>query len=303
MRQGQTYPSVSRAAGALAASLHSADGTPPLVAYTSGLTKSLGPHSHTDALRVVKPRPIVSVSAGRGLDGISVNSIINRAKEHLPSVDLLKEGEKQNYFRTNTQATISILLYEFASGTGEESRSFDERHAIVRSIMKLESTDLAVEDFYSENRGAFKHTAVPIQYGYQFSPTANPLTWRRAVLSHKGAIWSIVSSKDYLKFFLGGVVYHMKIEGNWINILVTDAKGRSSWYYHAGAVWNRARNVARNPKSPYNQLLTTTKQKYSFRIPLEEHRLFNWKQKLDHALEDYARGAERELRRIYKVYP
>jgi hypothetical protein len=252
---------------------------------------------------VGKQRPIVL--AGRGLDEMdtnSVNSIIDFAKARLPSVDRLKEGEKQNYFRTNTQATISILLYEFASGTGKASRSFDMRHDIVRSIMKLRSTDLAVQDFYSKNRGASKHTARPTKYGYPFSPTANPLTWKRAVKEHGAAFRAIRANNDYLHLFLGGVGYRMKIEGSWINILVTDAKGRSSWYLHAGALFNRAKNVARNAKSSYNQPLTTIKQKYSFRIPLEEHRLFTLKQRMEHALEGTLRDAERAVHGIYGIY-
>ena len=50
--------------------------------------------------------------------------IITYAKTLCPDVDVIGEKQKQEYFKTDAEKTVGILLYEFATGTGLSERTF-----------------------------------------------------------------------------------------------------------------------------------------------------------------------------------
>lgn len=275
----------------MAAGLHSLDNTRPPARSASGLAKTLQAHNsllycQPDAVRVKGHRPMLGPPTGAGTDftdARNIEAIVGFAKLNLWSVDSLKEGQKQQHFLRSTRATLAILLYEFATGTGPTDRTFNEGHAIVKSLRKAPSTEMALDFFYEENKGLGSRAALQREYPYQFSPALSLEAVVKSVFAHERAIRSITTELDFLQLFLGGIVYQLRPSGGLIDITVSDAKGRSTWYLHAGAVWDRARNVARNPAHHFPQPLATINQSYHFQVALEEHRLITTEQWINNA--------------------
>lgn len=291
LQQGQSCPSIQRSSGAFAAGLHSLDNTRPPARSASGLAKTLQAHNpllycQPDALRVERSLPVLGPPSRAYVDFTDArnsDAIVYFAKLNLWAVASLHEGWKQQYFLRSTRATLAILLYEFATGTGPTDRAFGEEHAIVKSLREVPSTQMALKFFYDENKGLGSRGAQPKTYGYQFSPNLSLSGVINSYFAHKRAVTSILTELDFLQLFLGGIVYQLRPAGGLIDITVSDAKGRSTWYLHAGAIWNRARNVARNPTHHYPQPLATINQSYQFQIAVEEHRLFTTEQWMNNA--------------------
>lgn len=193
------------------------------------------------------------------------------AKKMLSGVENLTEKEKENIFHEDTQGTIAILLYEFASGEGEQERIFDNQDAITKDIMKLDFIQYAIDDFYENNLG--RTDLQSTKYPYQFSPNFSLYAVLNSSLQHGKAGYEILSNGDWLRLFLGGTTVHVKPEEDNLIVSVDDSKSRNSWYYHLGV--GIAQSTSRDSNG--NKPLTTTRQTYigSQRIDWDKLRTWN----------------------------
>ena len=211
------------------------------------------------------------ISLSTIIDHLSVDVLKFIAKSLLPGVEDLVEEEKENIFLENTRGTIAILLYEFATGEGEEDRTFNEQDAITKDIMKMDFVQYAIEDFYEKNLG--RDDLVATKYSYPFSPNFSLYGILNSALQHEKAGYEILSNGDWLRLFLGGTTVHVKPDQGNLTISIGDSKSRNSWYYHIGI--GVARNTRRD--SLGNEPLTTTTQIYNSSRSVDMHKLREWK--------------------------
>ena len=211
------------------------------------------------------------ISLSMIIDHLSVDVLKFIAKSLLPGVEDLVEEEKENIFLENTRGTIAILLYEFATGEGEEDRTFNEQDAITKDIMKMDFVQYAIEDFYEKNLG--RDDLVATKYSYPFSPNFSLYGILNSALQHEKAGYEILSNGDWLRLFLGGTTVHVKPDQGNLTISIGDSKSRNSWYYHIGI--GVARNTSRD--SLGNEPLTTTTQIYNSSRSVDMHKLREWK--------------------------
>ncbi len=81
----------------------------------------------------------------------------------------LSESQKQNDFKTSASKTTAILMAEFATGTGEEVRVFnDGEHALAEDLKWSFSSNRAITEFMKSD--AYKNGNIKFYYYASFSP-------------------------------------------------------------------------------------------------------------------------------------
>ena len=215
------------------------------------------------------------------IEEIAKNMLIQKAEKMYAGVSTLTQAQKGALFRTNSKATIAILLYEFATGTGQETTIFDETKygtfAIVEELKSLDFIKEAETYYYDQNRNNFYGQLPTRTFPYEFSPTGNPLrlfNLPKSIPEHIKACAEIYKQDNYLRLFLGGTVVTMDANdeggGGDITFSVTDGKNRNSLFLHASQFSKIAVNV---PRSEGNLPLSTTKQKYIFTFKLDKSKV------------------------------
>lgn len=214
-------------------------------------------------LEGARPSPLAGMMRTR--DEEAVRLLIDYAKSRLESVDKLNEQEKQDYFLADSTATIAILLYEFATGTGLQYRQFDQKHAITASLKSSRITQDILESFALSNANQTDITqlvATPADKleGYAFSPDQTKNLFE-SLGKHIHAAQAIGLGND-LYLFLGGVSYRVDVDvpKESLRILIRDAKTARSLFLHAVESRDRI-NFQETP-------LGTTNQDYVFSVPI-----------------------------------
>ena len=212
------------------------------------------------------------------IEEIAKNMLIQKAEKMYAGVSTLTQAQKGALFRTNSKATIAILLYEFATGTGQETTIFDETKygtfAIVEELKSLDFIKEAEQRFYQDNYNGFYGQLKTVPFPYEFSPNSSPLrlfNLPKSIPEHIKACAEIFNEDNYLRLFLGGTVVYMSATddegGDDIIFNVADGKNRNSLFLHASQFSKIAVNV---PRSQGNLPLSTTKQQYIFTIKLDK---------------------------------
>ncbi|MGH2667488.1 RHS repeat domain-containing protein, partial [Flavobacterium sp.] len=193
------------------------------------------------------------------VDALATKSLVEFAKKIYPDVDKASEEIKQQQFKTNPNNSVAILLYEFATGTGKDTRTFnlggDKAFAntfLEGRVAKEVATkflEKAGEMSYSEfKKGGMK-------YGLEFSP------------DHAGLLDSVEKHVDsnLPQFFVGGanVVVTASDNPNKVNVTISNPTSRSSLLLHIGE--NYPRNEGNNNEKP----LSTIQQQFTFEMEID----------------------------------
>lgn len=132
----------------------------------------------------------------------------------------LTESQKQQDFINSAPNTTAILMMEFATGTGEQKRAFNEGHAITNEIKWGLSSRRAIgvlkEKIASGEAVEGQWLNNPIHI--QVSPDQD-VSWGQSFTYHLEPIFTGQNSA----FFRGGMEYNFKIVGKTIHVKVTDA--------------------------------------------------------------------------------
>jgi RHS repeat-associated protein len=250
-----------------------------LYQYAKGNPLILNDKKGMQSIDVAEMAKEIKKEGDKTAEQLAIAVFSKLAEKLMPGVSKLTEDQKKQIFKTNTEGTIGILLFEFLTGTGkpEGQREFTEEHAITRDLMKMDMAQDAIERFYSKNRGKSVSETTEKQYSYQFSPSINPLSWGSSYWQHVKAIIEAVQG-DWLRFFLGGITFTMTPKNGILYITATDPKTRNSFFLHAGFVWSIAKDVNRDPKNP--QPLSSTEQTYKSQQKIDPERLKPWYQKV-----------------------
>jgi len=202
------------------------------------------------------------------LDKATSKALKETAGFYAKGIDLskLSEEDKQGYFKKDELITIGILLYEFATGTGLETRNFDfGEHPFATSFMKGRILEEIVKEFteklqkqgYDFNSlGDTKTETITLE----FSPDIggwNPESWKESYRKHKDSNPS--------QFFVGGASARVSIKDQNLIIQVYNSTSRKSLYLHLPFVENYKRTPGKK-----NKILSTIKQNINATFKLEK---------------------------------
>ncbi|MBO6515756.1 MAG: hypothetical protein JJ975_04315 [Bacteroidia bacterium] len=105
--------------------------------------------------------------------------------------NLTSERGKQNIMQEHSVATIGVILYEFATGSGPSSRYFDETSLFTQQVKQSPGIEWMVSKYAAQyNSDSLVHISRDLnQYNvrYQFSPMLVPVrtnTWLFSIQEH-----------------------------------------------------------------------------------------------------------------------
>jgi acetylornithine deacetylase/succinyl-diaminopimelate desuccinylase-like protein len=196
------------------------------------------------------------------IDIVAAADLVGKAMLFAEGKDLSKltEKEKQKYFETDELTTIGILLFEFATGTGKESRTFIYgKHAFATSFLSGRVLQEAAEKFVTQlvNQGYNFNTlndTEEFKVSLEFSPTKNPSSWLESLGKHLNSNWS--------QLFVGGARANVSIKDQNMMIQVDNETSRRSYFLHL-PVQNYKRVSGKK-----NKLLSTIKQHINGSFPI-----------------------------------
>ncbi len=176
----------------------------------------------------------------------------------------LTESDKEKYFEQDNLVTIGILLHEFATGTGKETREFIYgKHPFATTYC----SGRILEELYVESMTEllnigydFKNlpdTKKDIEVTLEFSPKKSPKTWSESLRKH--------FNSNLSQFFVGGSTAKVSIKNQNLMMQVYNETSRRSYYLHLPFVNNYKRKAGSK-----NKPLSTIKQYINASIKLEK---------------------------------
>jgi len=171
------------------------------------------------------------------------------------------ETFKQQTFNESGKAGVGILLYEFANGTGPDTREFNYSGDMVAKMFAGQVSEDIKADFLKiiNKRNLsfekFSNEGISIPSSYGFSP--GHTTFLDSFSKH-------IKAND-VQFFIGGsnLEYFPAIETGYINVVLSNSTSRNSLLLHIGD--NYARDGS---NSGINRPLSTIKQVFWFKLKI-----------------------------------
>jgi len=164
----------------------------------------------------------------------------------------MTESTKQLIFKSSEIETIGVLLWEFATGTGRDSRTFKYgKHPFASMYFSGRIIEELNEKLSKQLRNSGYKKGDDFDFeriGLEFSPTLNPASWGKSLVKHKNSNLS--------QFFVGGAVADVKIYNNNLIIIITNETSRNSLMGHIPKNYNRD-----GTNKGHNKPLSTIKQK------------------------------------------
>lgn len=177
-----------------------------------------------------------------------------------PGVENANEATKQTQFKTNPKNSVGILLYEFATGTGKDNRTFNygKNGSFANSFLQGRVLNEVQTDFAGKMSGmtASEFAKNGVKFGLEFSP------------DHAGIQESIEKHMDsnLPQFFVGGanVSVSASDDENWVNVSITNPTSRGSLLLHKGE------NYPRDGKDGgIEKPLSTITQTFTFKMKVD----------------------------------
>lgn len=162
-------------------------------------------------------------------DEIAVNALVKTAERICPGVGKFTDSNKEILFKKSYEATIAILLYEFAKGEGPEIRNFDyHEHKFAQALLK----DRMIKEIMEETLKLLRQTnydfvnrpdSKDLKLDLEFSPTS--LTY---------AIEGIDKHLDsnLAQIFVGGTFALVRIKNKKLEGYIYNKTGRNSLMLH-----------------------------------------------------------------------
>ncbi len=209
-----------------------------------------------------------SKSDQNSIDKVASKALQGTAKLYLggENASNLTEKQKQRIFEKDELGTIGILLHEFATGTGPETRKFVVgKHAFATSYTSGRILEEIIEEFSAKLRGqgydfnALGDTGVK-RVDLEFSPDIkgwNPGSWMESAGKH--------ADSNHAQFFIGGSTAKVSIKDQNLMIQVYNETSRKSLFLHLPFVKNYKRTSGQK-----NKPLSTIKQYINASFPLQK---------------------------------
>jgi RHS repeat-associated protein len=164
-------------------------------------------------------------------------SLMVTAKLYFDDKDVSKlfEAEKQEIFKSNALETIGILLWEFATGTGMENRSFTYgEHPFANEYLIGRLNEIVYK--FNDKLNAEGYKVRPSSTAYYdislpFSPSSKPQSWGESIAKH------LTSNK--VQFFIGGAIVKVRLQNGILEGQVKNATSRNSLFLHLTENYHR----------------------------------------------------------------
>ncbi|MDA6070416.1 hypothetical protein NJT12_12370 [Flavobacterium sp. AC] len=193
-------------------------------------------------------------------DEIAVNALVKTAKRIYPGVEKLGEQEKKILFKKSYEATVAILIYEFATGKGLETRSFDYyEHKFAQALLKGRMIDEIMEETLKLLR----------QTNYDFVSKPDSKDLKLDLELSPTSIYDIESFDKHLdsnlaQIFIGGAFALVRVKNKKLEGYIYNKTSRESLMIHLN-VGNRNR---KNDGEKEKQLSTIVQRIYfTFKLP------------------------------------
>jgi hypothetical protein len=172
-----------------------------------------------------------------------------------------EETFKQQTFNQSGKAGVGILLYEFANGTGPDTREFNYSGDMVARMFAGQVSEDLKADFLrilndkNLSLEMFTKQGAIIESGYGFSP--GHTTFSDSFGKHLRA--------NDVQFFVGGanLKYFPAIENGYIIVELMNPTSRNSLLLHIGDNYERDGSNSGN-----NRPLSTIRQKFRFKLKI-----------------------------------
>lgn len=193
-------------------------------------------------------------------DAAASAALIKTAKTIYPGVEKANEAVKQTQFKTNANNSVAILLYEFATGTGKDHRTFNygEKGSFANTFVQGRVLTEVQTDLYDkiQNMTYSEFKKEGAKFGLEFSP------------DHAGLQESIEKHLDsnLPQFFIGGANVSVSAtdDENWVSVSITNYTTRNSLMLHIGG------NYQRDGKDEgAEKPLSTISQTFTFRMKID----------------------------------
>ncbi|AYN05786.1 hypothetical protein [Flavobacterium sp. 140616W15] len=193
-------------------------------------------------------------------DEIAVNALLRAAESYYPGVKTLEDGEKEELFKNNYKASVAILLYEFATGTGPEIRNFDYHvHKFAQAILQ----DRMIDEIMEETLKLLQQT----NYDFVNKPDSKDL---KVDLELSPTPVFVIESFDkhlnsnLAQIFIGGAFALVRIKNKKLEGYIYNKTSRESLMLHLN-VGNRKRKNDRADE----KILSTIIQRiyFTFKLP------------------------------------
>jgi RHS repeat-associated protein len=193
-------------------------------------------------------------------DAAASAALIKTAKTIYPGVEKANEATKQAQFKSDPENSVAILLYEFATGTGKDNRTFNygEKGSFANSFIKGRVLSEVSSDFSEKMQGmtASEFSKAGTSFGLEFSP------------DHAGLQESVEKHMDsnLPQFFVGGANVSVSAtdDANWVNVSITNPTSRNSLMLHQGGSYPRDGKDGGKEKP-----LSTITQTFTFKMKID----------------------------------
>ena len=196
-------------------------------------------------------------------DAAATIALVKYAKHVFPGVDKLNEKAKQEQFKKDADNTVAILLYEFATGTGKETRKFDyNKNAITNKLVEGRVLSEVSDKFTAAIKGItyneFKDKG-EIKIGLSFSP------------DQTGGLMESVSkhlNSNLAQVFVGGATAKITPakEDGYVIVDIYNETSRGSLMLHAAENYKRGDDAA----GTKDKNLSTIKQHFTFKMKVDK---------------------------------
>jgi hypothetical protein len=155
-------------------------------------------------------------------------ALIHHARKRLTDVTNIGDSVKTEYIEHNAKATVAIILYEFASGTGPSTRYFYDEQPFTEEFKKGPAMKYMLAQYFSQlDSGGLE----PLVNGrYQFSAKAIPFvaeTWTFSLKQH----YLTLKQVNMSQFVLGSFNYSIsEMESGKLHIHVWNTTSRRSLF-------------------------------------------------------------------------
>jgi tetratricopeptide (TPR) repeat protein len=183
------------------------------------------------------------------LSKITIESAKSYYHGDVPLENLTK-SEKMEIFKNDSESTIGILLYEFATGTGEQKWNFNADMPYSKSFLESVAIDEALYDFYVKYDDLKKKCApcqsLDTDYYFAFSPdkTIKKKGVSEGIREFINKQVAQFSKDNKVLITRGGMKFKVKyVSGENLNVTILDGFSYSSLAAHLGDSFPRKSNI------------------------------------------------------------
>jgi RHS repeat-associated protein len=222
--------------------------------------EALGSDNYNLYVKPIQDKIATRNLKGSGTSNLKTFSVLlykSSVPDNSTTIDKLTEIQKQGIFESNSNATVAILLYEFATGTSPaKPREFNEDHAITQSLKNAASTKEMIETFYKGYVTGEYIEGKEEYLKYSSSPDQIPIL--ESIDKHVGQLLE----DDIVAFSRGGLEYYVTLKDGMLNVRIRD-------FYSLGSYLRSGNNNIKG--TPFSN----TAQTFSFSIKFDTKQIAN----------------------------